>query len=202
MPRVEQQERCDEGELSGSAAKAIAKFLQGDDTELGDILVSILGQLVGVARRRLINVPHTDEEAAAMNALRTFITGVRTGKFSDVRTTDQLRWLLITIADRKAIEQIRRLKSYKGGSGQVSNEPANGLDGQAQEDSPVEQAIGHEWLEYMENRGLRQAAELVAAGCIYREIAKEMGITNAEARRLKTLVRKRTFAFFGLAEND
>ena len=194
----------------GSVARAIAKYLEGDNSELGSMVLALHAQLLEKARHKLRNAPNlrsvTDAEGAVSSAMRSFWQAVENGKYRDMKHNNELLGLLITIVDRKAGRQIRKHSRIKAGGGKVINEPEAGLDAEGREPPPVDAAIEKEtlcqmeaaierWHDHMREKGLLDVAELILEGQGYRQIADKLTIREAKARRLITTVNTLTRAF-------
>jgi len=198
-------------------AQAITKYLDGDNSELGNIVFALHAHLLKKARDKLRKAPHlqsgTDAEGAVLSAMGSYWQALEDGKYRDMKYSKELRGLLVTIVDRKAGRQIRKLSSRKAGHGKVLNGPATGLDTAGQELSPVEIAIRSEtatemeavierWHDFMRGKGLLDVAELILEDQGYLEIARSLNIREAKARRLITTVNKLTEAFGQEEKND
>jgi len=166
--------------------------------------------LLEKARAKLRKAPNlqsvTDGEGAVSSAMGSYWKAVKDGKYRDMKHTNELLGLLITIVERKVAHQIRRYSSGKAGRGQVVNEPETGLDAEGREPSPVEISVEREsiahmevvigrWHDYMSEKGLLDVAELVLEGRGYREIAEKLKLRESKARRLITTVNTLTGAF-------
>ena len=134
-----------EGESSGSAgsvALAIAKYQQGDDSELGRIVFAFHAQLLEKANNKLRKSPNlrsiTDGEAAVSSAMASYWKAVKNGKYREMKHSNELLGLLVTIVQRKAVRQLRKSKSGKAGGGKVLNEPDSGFDPEGREPSPLD----------------------------------------------------------------
>jgi DNA-directed RNA polymerase specialized sigma24 family protein len=198
MSGAENHERPAPDRPQGSVGGAIAQFRDGDGAELGRILNDYFGLLLTKARVGLGRVPHTDPEGIVQSAMKSFLEGAKDGKFPAIRHKDELLRLLRTILRRKVAHEFRDLSTEIAGGGNVQNEPEHGLDGEAREHDPAEEASCREWLGFMETKRLRREAQLIWEGYRYHEIAAKLEITEAKARRAITLVHKLTEVFFGL----
>jgi len=194
----------------GSVARAMEKCRNGDASELGSMVFAFHSLLLEKARAKLRKAPNlqsiTDDEGAVSSAMESYWRAVQDGKYRDMKHTNELLGLLITIVERKVARQIRRYSSGKAGGGKVINEPETGLEAGGREPSPVEAAMEREsfvqmevvigrWHEYMTEKGLLDVAELVLEGRGYRAIAEKLKIREAKARRLITTVNTLTGAF-------
>jgi DNA-directed RNA polymerase specialized sigma24 family protein len=105
-------------------------------------------RLVILARGRLramhAATADADEEDAALSAFDSFCAGVERGRFPQLSDRDDLWRLLVTITDRKALDQAERQRRQKRGGGRLRNEAdlvVNRDDGPA---AGLEQFIGDE----------------------------------------------------------
>ena len=81
-------------------------------------------QLVELARRRLENAPKgmEDEEDIALSVLSSLCRGAEAGRFDELKSRDDLWWLLLAITKSKVIDHVRRETAQKRGGGHVQNE--------------------------------------------------------------------------------
>jgi DNA-directed RNA polymerase specialized sigma24 family protein len=184
--------------LDGSVAQAIAKYQQGDGSELGEMLDAFFAHLLAKAYVRIGRVAHTDHEGLAQSAVKSFLKRALNGQFPELRHRHELKRLLGTILGRKVCHEFRDRSTQIAGGGTVQNEPANGFEVADAEADPQEEAVCREWLEHMGRKGLRDEAQLILEGYRYFEIAAKLGINESRARRSITMVRKQTEVFFGL----
>jgi len=204
------QLEVDVSATSGSVARAIATYRQGDDSELGRIVFAFHAQLLKRAEFKLSKSPNlrsiTDAEAAVSSAMASYWKAVKDGKYHDMTHSNELLGLLASIVERKAGRQIRKNISRKAGGGKVSNEPEGGFDPEGRELSPLDAAIEAEsaarvetviekWHGYMREKGLLDVARLVLEGHGYRQIAASLNMREAKARRMITTVNTLTRAF-------
>lgn len=78
-------------------------------------------QLVAVARHRLGGSSRrvSDEEDIALTAFQSLCAGVAEGRFDRLENRDDLWQVLVALASRKAVDQIRRQITQKRGGGHV-----------------------------------------------------------------------------------
>ena len=210
MAQDSQEPERDSTASTGSVALAIAKFQQGDDSELGRIVFAFHAELLKKADNRLRKSPSlrsiTDGEAAVSSAMGSYWKAVKNGKYRDMKHSSELLGLLVTTVERKAGRQIRKNMSVKAGGGKVLNQPESGFDPEGREPSPVDVAIEAEsiaqmelviekWHAYMQEKGLLDVAKLVLEDQGYRQIAETLNMREAKARRLITTVNALTRAF-------
>lgn len=78
-------------------------------------------ELIRLARKRLNGIPRAalDEEDIALSVFSRICNAAANGRFSDMRTRDDLWWLLMRVTKHKAIDYIRREMADKRGGGRV-----------------------------------------------------------------------------------
>lgn len=83
-------------------------------------------RLVALARRKLGDLPRraADEEDVVLSAFETFFRRAQDGQFPRLHDRNDLWQLLITITERKALNQIRDLRRQKRGGGLVRGDSA------------------------------------------------------------------------------
>lgn len=97
----------------------------GNEQVGGEIWQRYMNDLIVLSRRRLNRAPNrrlTDEEDIAVCAFNAFLMGVRAKRFQKLNTRDDLWQVLVMLADRNAIDQIRKQNSQKRGEGKVRGE--------------------------------------------------------------------------------
>lgn len=99
----------------------IHRLKDGDAAAVRPLWDHFFQQLVGVARRRLGGTSRrmSDEEDVAVTAFNSLCIGVAEGRFERLDSRDDLWQVLVALASRKAIDQIRKQVSQKRGGGQV-----------------------------------------------------------------------------------
>lgn len=99
----------------------IHRLKEGDSQAAGPLWEHFFQQLVGVARRRLGSTSRrvADEEDVAATAFQSLCAGVAKGRFERLDNRDDLWQVLVALASRKAVDQIRRQMTDKRGGGQV-----------------------------------------------------------------------------------
>ena len=107
-----------------SISQWIAQLKFGEAEAAQNLWVHFSGRLVGLAKRKLRDLPTRviDEEDIAQSVFRSVCRGAEAGRFDDVRTRDDLWWLLLGITKQKVVNHIRRETALKRGSGKVQSE--------------------------------------------------------------------------------
>jgi len=153
------------------------------------------------SRRRM-----ADEEDVAVGALGSFLRGAATGRFPDVRNSDDLWRLLATITIRKAAAQVRSEKRRKRGEGEVRGDSvflggadgsdAVGFDGtEGADPTPELVAMMSEncraLLDRLDDSTLRTVAICKLQGFTHKEIARKIGrveeTVNRKVRRIREI---------------
>lgn len=182
-----------------SVSMWIRDLKQGDDEAAARIWNRYFDRLVRVAAHRLGNAPRriADEEDVAVSVFNGLCQGAAAGRFEQLNSRDDLWSLLVAIAGKKAVDQIRRQTSQKRGGTDLRGESVfqglasgnAGFDGFLQEEpTPEFLAIVEEensrLLEMLRDDTQREIARLRMAGHSNEEIAEQVGIS------LRSVVRK------------
>ena len=146
-----------------------------------------------------------DGEDVALSAFDSFFQGVVAGEFPQLGSRDDLWRLLITIAARKAANQLRREQQQKRGGGRVLDEAA--LDrGDPEAGRFLAQVVGDEptpefaamvadeyrrRLDGLRDESFRQVAVMRMEGYSNAEIALRLGSTVRGVERKLAAIRKR-----------
>jgi DNA-directed RNA polymerase specialized sigma24 family protein len=103
----------------GSVTRWIGALKAGDDSAGQLLWERYYGQLVRIARDRLRAAPRAvaDEEDATLSAFDSFLAGVRRGRFPRLDDRHDLWRVLVTLTDRKAVNQARHATRQKRGGG-------------------------------------------------------------------------------------
>lgn len=190
-------------ESDGSITQWISSLKAGDGAAANKICERYLDRLARLVRARLRTMPAADhdEEDVALSAFHTLCAGASKGAFPDLINRNDLWRLLVTIALRKAYNQIRNSQAQKRGGrrGEDALRPdlatfANNLDQFAgREPAPDVLAIVAEecrrLLEGLPNESLRQVAELRVEGYTGTEIADRLGCSRRTVMRKLELIR-------------
>lgn len=161
--------------------------------------------LVRLARKRLRGVRRgaADEEDVALSAFNSFCRAVAEDRFPQLADRDGLWRLLVTIAERKAVDHVRAEHRHKRGGGRVVGESqveegesdeAAGLAGlPGREPTPAFAALVAEQCERLLNRlddpGLRTLALLKLEGYANEEVAVRLGCALRTVERKLGVIR-------------
>lgn len=189
-----------------SITVCIADLKQGDPGAFAQLHQRYHDQLVGLAGRRLRDVPRrvADEEDVAQSALKSFWSGAVAGRFSQLRTRGDLWPLLQVITERKAIDYAQHERRLKRGGGKVRGESAlqgggsmasgNGFArieaGQLSPAAAVEAAeLCEQLLERLDDERLRKIAVWKMEGYTNDEIAEMLPCSRATVARKLAVIR-------------
>lgn len=194
---------------SGSITHLLKTLKDGDDRAAEEAFQAVYDRsyswLVAVARRTLDGSPRgaADEEDAVMNGLASFFRGVRENRFPNLYNRKNLSSLLISIVQRKAINQRNHLMARKRGGGKVRGGSALGqgdtdrpaaVSPQDPELSPVTAAEVCERIEHMfrqlDDDTLRHVAVMKLEGYTNIEIAKKLGKVERTVERKLRYIRR------------
>lgn len=163
-------------------------------------------QLVGLARRRLVDVPRraADEEDVVVDVFDSFWRGVQAGRFPQLENRDDLWQILIMLTARKAANQRKHLYRQKRGAEKVRGEsfwlPRD--DGECQafeaiagsEPTPEFAAeVAEECrrlLERLQDETLREVAIARMDGYSNEDIAEKLGVKVRTVERKLQLIRE------------
>lgn len=107
-------------ESRGSVSQWLVELKSGDDRAAAELWNRYFERLMTAARFHLGNCQRiVDEEDVAACALASFFRRAQAGHYPDLRDRHELWQLLLTIAEHKAISNIRRERRLKRGGGNV-----------------------------------------------------------------------------------
>jgi DNA-directed RNA polymerase specialized sigma24 family protein len=191
---------------AGSVSGWIEELREGEEAALGRLHTRYWPYLVGLARRKLGEVPRraADEEDVAQQAFWAFYESLRAGRLPQLANRHQLLALLSHITACQAANQIKHeLGVQKRGGGRVqgesvldraaaSDEGRRGLEQVADTGpSPPEQILLEDCYRHYVTalpEHLRDYAEMYLAGLTYREIADRLGCTERTVDRKMGLI--------------
>lgn len=162
-------------------------------------LVRMAGRKLGSASRRV-----ADEEDIALTAFHSLCNGAAAGRFERLESRDDLWQILVALASRKAVDQIRRNVSHKRGGGMVRGDSiisSSGVDEPggfeqfiSEEPTPDVIASVEEQCQAMLNRlpddTLRQLATLRLEGYSNEELAEKTGLSLRSVERKLGVIRE------------
>ncbi len=162
-------------------------------------LVRMSGRKLGAASRRVV-----DEEDIALTAFKSLCMGAAAGRFERLESRDDLWQILVALASRKAVDQIRRNVSQKRGGGTVRgdsimmsagfDEPGGFEQFMSQEPTPDVIASVEEECQAMLDRlpddTMRQMATLRLEGYSNEELAEKTGLSIRSVERKLGVIRQ------------
>lgn len=171
------------------------------DEAVGRLWERYFEQMVALARNYLRGRPRpvADAEDVALDAFERFVRAAQRGAFPRLHNRDDLWRILLTLTQRKALDQIDRDTAARRGSGKVVHASALGNDssaaheiGVSNEPDPRDAAAMAEGLEDMltllDKPGLRRVAVLRMEGSSNEETAAALDCSLATVeRKLKTI---------------
>jgi DNA-directed RNA polymerase specialized sigma24 family protein len=125
---------------AGSVTVWIRKLDAGDQVAFQQIWEGYYRRLVGLARRKLRGLPGgaVDEEDVALSAFDSFFRGAEAGRFPKLSDRHDLWQVLVLLASRKAVNQVKRELRAKRGGGRVVQASAAGPE---EEEGPLFAAL-------------------------------------------------------------
>lgn len=193
-----------------SVSILLERLKKGDEQVGGQIWQRYMQDLIALSRRRLnraTNRKLSDEEDIAVCAFNAFLMGVRANRFQKLDNRDDLWQVLVMLADRNAIDQIRKLNSKKRGEGKVRGEsvfvdqdPSNpsksiGISALVDDQPTPEFAVqfGEEVrarLSKLNSEELNEIVMLRLEGYTNQEIADRFNLSLSTIERKLKLIRK------------
>lgn len=184
----------------GSVTDWIRELKAGDEPAAQKLWERYFSRLVRLCRKKLGGHPRRadDEEDIALSAFDSLCRGAREGRFPLLRDRDNLWPLLVVIASRKAVDQIRRDHREKRGGGQVQGESALDGDQSYGGQRGIEQVIGNEptpgfaalvaeqyerLLKRLGDQTLQTVAQLKLQGYTSEEIAQRLDCSKRTVTR-------------------
>ncbi len=112
---------------SNSAAGSVTRWL--GDLKAGDLAAAqplfdrYFTQLIGLVRARLrssrASRAMNDEEDVALSAIGSVVEGIGQGRFPRLDDRDDLWRILVAVARRKVVDELRRQRRIKNGAGKL-----------------------------------------------------------------------------------
>jgi len=186
----------------------IGELKTGHETAATELWNHFYVRLIGLARKKLRAAPKrvVDEEDVVVSAFETFFRRAKDGQFPRLDDRDDLWQVLVTITERKAINQLRNQARLKRGGGKVRGESVFVAEQSSSVDQTIDQVVGQEptpefaaivaedfqrLLDTLGDDDLREIALLKLEGYTNHEIATkvERSLPTIE-RRLKLIRHK------------
>jgi DNA-directed RNA polymerase specialized sigma24 family protein len=164
-------------------------------------------ELVNLARTNLGNFPKAlaDEDDVAQSVFSSMCRGAAAGRFAELKSRDELWWLLLRISKQKVVNYIRRESAQKRGFSVVYNESDAPIAGTGSGFLVLDQLIGdaptadlivsldeefHRLLGLLDDKRLQKIAILRVEGYTVPEIANRLTISIRSVERKLQLIRE------------
>jgi DNA-directed RNA polymerase specialized sigma24 family protein len=192
-------------DAEGSVTGWLGDLKAGDTDAAQRLWERYFGSLVRLAHARLRTASRAaeDEEDAALSAFDSFCAAAADGRFSKLDDRDDLWRILVTLTNRKALNQVERHQAQKRGSGRVVDAAALGgsddrrgfLDGlEGSEPSPeFALMVADEFrqrLDALRDDSLRQIALMRMEGYTNDQIAERLDCGLRSITRKLELIRR------------
>ena len=191
-----------------SVSRWIADLKAGHEAAATDLWNHFYTRLVAMARRKLRGAPRraADEEDVVLDAFDSLFRRAKEGRFPKLRDRDDLWRLLITITERKALNQWRDGTRQKRGSGKVLGESAFFQKDSSTNGVGIDRVVGPEptpefaavmtesvqrLLDLLTDDELRKIALLKLEGYTNEEIAAEIHRAVPTVERRLRLIRSK-----------
>lgn len=194
-----------------SVSELLERLQQEDSEPVRMLWNRFIGRLINAARRGLRDLPRraVDEEDVALSAFESFVRGARERRFEKLDSREDLWQLLAMLAERKAIDTLKRELAEKRGGGKVRGESvfenllsdaSVGGIGQVADPSPIEpsQEVLALFTDEVRNRlnalqddSLANVAMAKLEGLENREIAQRLGMALRTVERKLQLIRRK-----------
>jgi DNA-directed RNA polymerase specialized sigma24 family protein len=190
-------------ESGGSVTRWIGELKGGDPDAAQRLWERYFAELVRLARARLRAAARAaeDEEDVALSAFESFCAAASNGRFPRLADRDDLWRVLVTLAERKATDLVRRQRRQKRGGGRVANEADVVKDDGQLLDHMIDTApspsfaamVTEEYrsrLDALPEDLLRRLAVLKMEGYSNEEIAARLGLGLRSVTRKLDLIRR------------
>jgi DNA-directed RNA polymerase specialized sigma24 family protein len=129
-----------------SVSHWIAGLKAGQEEAATKLWGHFYSRLVALACRRLRALPRraADEEDVVLSAFATFFRRAQEGQFPQLQDRSDLWQLLVTITDRKALNQVRDQQRQKRGGGAVRGDSAFPSPESSAAGAGIDQIVGKE----------------------------------------------------------
>lgn len=181
---------------SGSVSQWIQQVKAGEESAAANLWNRYQPQLLDIARRKLNGGKGgpADEEDVVLDALASFFHRTKGGRFPDLQDRESLWKLLVTITNRKAINQIAHDNRQKRGAGKTTTELNEAGTPQQNPDNAPEYAMVvaeslAAMLESLSSDELREIAMAKLEGCSNQEIAERIDYSVPTVERRLRLIR-------------
>ncbi|MFO1062825.1 MAG: ECF-type sigma factor [Pirellulales bacterium] len=176
----------------------IEDLRSGSEQAADDLWKYYQRRLRFIAFRRLRRFPGAvvDDEDIALSAFRSFVRRHQEGCFPGIERRDDMWRMLVVIAVRKSINEIRRSRCLRRHPGPTAGVAVQSLDSDTADPHPspetqvmINESIGH-LLNQLPDEELREIAMAKTAGYTNTEIAVALGRSLATVERRLQLIRR------------
>jgi DNA-directed RNA polymerase specialized sigma24 family protein len=192
----------------GSVTRWIGELKAGDWTTAQPLWERYFERLVRLAHQKLRQARHpgtgADGEDAALSAFDSFCRGAAQGRFPRLDDRNDLWRLLVSLTERKVVDQLRHELRLKRGGGRIRSQ--TDLDADGPDDGPagLDRLAGPEptpefaamvveqyrrLLDILGDDELRRIAVWKLEGRTTEEIAEELGLARRSVARRLELIR-------------
>ncbi len=179
----------------GSVSQWIQQVKAGEESAAAHLWQRYAQRLMDVARRKLHGGQGpADEEDVVIDALASFFKRTNDGNFPELQDREGLWKLLVTITNRKAVNQIAHENRQKRGAGKtitsLSESPIPSTNPQESPDYAVMVAESlAAMLDSLETDEFREIALAKLEGCTNQEIAERIGYSVPTVERRLRIIR-------------
>ena len=180
----------------------LEELKQGDEDAANKLWIRFFPQLLQAAQRKINGAARrvADEEDVVVSIFQSLCLGAREGRYDHVGNREELWKLLVSMAGKKAIDEIRRQTALKRGGGQVrgdsvmSDHSRVGLDlisggGPTPEFMAMFEEYQRQLFERLPSDAIREIARLRIEGYENREIASQLGVSLRSVERKVGVIR-------------
>jgi RNA polymerase sigma factor (sigma-70 family) len=192
--------------MADSISEWIGRLKSGDADAAQKLWMRYAEELVKLARNKLGNAPKcvADEEDVAQSVFSSICRGAAAGRFAEVKSRDELWWLLLTITKQKVVDYIRRETAQKRGTGMVQSESRLAAHGEGRGQFGLDNLVGasptpeflvtlqdeyERLLALLRDERLREIAISRIEGYTVPEIGAKLGIGIRAVERKLQLIR-------------
>ncbi len=179
----------------GSVSQWIEQVKAGEESAAARLWDRYHRRLLDVARRKLHGGQGpADEEDVVIDALASFFKRTTGGNFPELQDREGLWKLLVTITNRKAVNQIAHDNRQKRGAGRtITSLEDGGQPAASPQDAPDYAVMVAEslaaLLESLETDEFREIALAKLEGCTNEEIAERIGYSIPTVERRLRIIR-------------
>jgi RNA polymerase sigma factor (sigma-70 family) len=194
--------------MADSITEWLGRLKAGDAEAAQKLWDRYAQELVSMARNKIGKAPKRvgDEEDVAQSVFTTICRGAAAGRFTDVKSRDELWWLLLAITKQKAVDHIRRETAEKRGVGKIRGESEMAANADSSQRFVIDDLVGQtptpEFLVGLKEQyerllcmlrddRLREIAIARMEGYTVAEIAAKLAIGKRAVERKLQLIRSK-----------